>query len=141
VPIDHPDTGLPVMDGVSEAGEARTILLVDDDVLVRMGTEALLSSLGYRVIAADSGPAALRSLESGGRADALATDYAMPGMSGAELVREVRRRRPKLPVLLMTGYNKPPERIDNAIVMQKPFSPSELASNLARLIDGMPGGL
>lgn len=112
----------------------RVILLVEDDVLVRLGTEAVLSQLGYRVISAENGVQALKSLLNDETVDALATDYAMPEMSGAELVRAARRHRPNLPALLMTGYADLPEGIEDAVVLQKPFSPGELAADLSRIM-------
>lgn len=110
------------------------VLLVEDDFLVRMGTEAILSSLGYRVIAAESGFEALKSLREDDTVDALATDYAMPEMSGVELVREARRCRPNLPALLLTGYADLPECVEDTVVLQKPFSPGELAADLSRIL-------
>ena len=115
------------------AGNA-VLLLVDDDELVRIGTRALLESLGYRVVEADGGAAALRVLQGGALVDALVTDYAMPTMSGAVLVHEARRLVPGLPVLLMTGYADRPHGVDGIPLLQKPLRPDELASHLAALV-------
>ncbi len=109
-------------------------LLVDDDTVVRAGLEAMLEGLGYRVAAASGGPAALTLLRNGTAIDALVTDYAMPGMNGAELVEEVRRLYRDLPVLLITGYAEKPTGFEQMPVLQKPFRPSELAESLGNLM-------
>jgi CheY-like chemotaxis protein len=115
-------------------GDGKVVLLVDDDHLVRLGVEAVLVFLGYRVLAADSGAAALEILRDGGVIDAMVTDYAMPGMSGATLLHEARRLVPGLPVLLITGYTDKPDDFENIAHLQKPFGPKELAAHLAALI-------
>ncbi len=81
-----------------------TILVVDDDPDVRALAVASLQELGYRVLAADGAAAGLDVLGSGSDIDLLLVDYAMPGMTGTELVRQVRMQLPSLPVLFMTGY-------------------------------------
>ena len=65
-------------------------LFVDDDLLIAGSTVDLLEDLGHQVIEAHSAKEALRLLEGGLAADLLITDHAMPGMTGIELVREVR---------------------------------------------------
>jgi CheY-like chemotaxis protein len=80
------------------------VLLVDDDDAVREVTAAILDDLGYKVIEAASGGAALERLAGGSAVDVVVLDFAMPGMNGAEVEREIRARRPQLPVLFATGY-------------------------------------
>jgi PAS domain S-box-containing protein len=116
--------------------DGKIVLLVDDDTLVRLGLEAVLSSLGYHVLAVDRGAAALEILREWGAIDAMVTDYAMPGMNGATLVYEARRLIPSLPVLLITGYANKPDGFENTAHLQKPFRPSELAAHLTALIHG-----
>ena len=79
-------------------------LFVDDDLLIAGSTVDLLEDLGHQVIEAHSAIEALRLLEGGLAADPLITDHAMPGMTGIELAREVRRQYPQLPILLATGF-------------------------------------
>ena len=81
-----------------------TILLVDDDPAVRDVTAAMLEDIGYGVIEADDGAAALDLLSKGVRVDLLLADFVMPGMTGGELIKAVAACRPGLPVLLVTGY-------------------------------------
>jgi PAS domain S-box-containing protein len=115
-------------------GNGEVVLLVDDDAIIRFATSEILESLGYAVVAAESGPAALRILEEGTVVDAMITDYAMPGMSGARLVSEARRLLPNLPVLMMSGYAEKPDDLDHIVLLQKPFQTGTLAEYLATLL-------
>ena len=81
------------------------ILLVDDDDEVREVTAALLVDCGYGVVEAASGAAAIHMLaDSTNRIRFVVADYAMPGMTGRELLDHVRRTRPDMPFLLITGF-------------------------------------
>jgi CheY-like chemotaxis protein len=128
----------PASDEVVHGGQ-QVVLFVDDDALVRLGAEAALTGLGYRVLAADGGDAALTILRAGAAVDALVTDYAMPGMNGATLVQEVRRLTPGLPALLITGYADKPTGLQHIPLLQKPFRPNDLAAHLAAILgEGRP---
>jgi signal transduction histidine kinase/CheY-like chemotaxis protein len=81
----------------------RTILVVDDEVECRDTISAMLTANGFTAIVAESGEAALRLMDSGVEFHLLLVDFAMPGMDGAELAREIRVRRPSLPVVFITG--------------------------------------
>jgi CheY-like chemotaxis protein len=82
------------------AGGGQTILVVEDDELVRPSVETLIESLGYRVLSARNGPDALEILRQDTPIDLLFTDVFMPGgMYGPKLVAEARRLRPELKVL------------------------------------------
>src|SRR5215470_11872776 len=83
----------------------KTILVVEDDELVRPSVESLIESLGYRVLSAGNGPDALEILRQDTPIDLLFTDAFMPGgMYGPKLVAEARRLRPELKVLYTSGY-------------------------------------
>ena len=88
-----------------------------------------LESLGYRVIAAENGPAALELLARGSQVDLLLADMAMPGMNGVELIKEVRERHHGLRAMLVTGYADTgafsPSEGD--FVLQKPYRLERLA--------------
>jgi DNA-binding NtrC family response regulator len=86
-------------------GRGETVLLVDDEEpLVRLGEE-LMARLGYEPVGFTSSAAALASFRnSPQRFDIVLTDEAMPEMTGSELVREIRKIRPDVPVVIMTGY-------------------------------------
>ena len=88
-----------------------TILVVEDDDALRSYTVETLAELGYRVLPATNGAAALEILDSGNDIDLLFTDVVMPGgLNGRQLADEAVRRRPGLKVLFTTGYTR------NAIV-------------------------
>ena len=71
------------------------MLLVDDDILVSMGAADMLLDLGHSVTEAQSGPHALKLLESDAPFDIVVTDYAMPGMNGFELAQRVKEQKSK----------------------------------------------
>jgi CheY-like chemotaxis protein len=110
-----------------------TALLVDDEALVRMSTADMLMDLGYQVVEAGSAEEALRLVSDGLVPHLLVTDHLMPGMSGAELARDLRARRPELPVLIVSGYAEA-EGIEPGLPrLTKPFRNAELAASLAAL--------
>jgi CheY-like chemotaxis protein len=117
-----------------------TILVVEDDDALRSYTTEVLAELGYRVLEAPNGPAALQVLETK-KVDLLFIDVVMPGgMNGRELADEAKRRRPELKVLFATGYTRNAivhhGRLDPGInMMGKPFSFNELSTTLRKLLD------
>ena len=117
------------------ASHAAVILVVDDDALINMNTADMLSELGHTVLEAYSGQEALSILKDGRRIDALITDYDMPGMSGVELAALAQELRPKLPVLLATGYTDLPNGTMSELPrLAKPFQQDVLARQLAALL-------
>jgi len=116
----------------------RTVLLVDDDAAVRTTEAEVLASLGYHVLEAGSGGAALELLSDGRDIDALLIDFGMPGMNGAEVGRQALARRPGTPMLFVTGFADCGALADfpTASVLQKPFRREELAAALAEAISG-----
>jgi len=80
-----------------------TILVVDDEAECRDTISAMLTANGFSVALAESGEAALRLVDQGLGFHLLLVDFAMPAMNGAELAREVRARRPSIPVVFFTG--------------------------------------
>jgi two-component system cell cycle sensor histidine kinase/response regulator CckA len=113
-------------------GGSETILLVEDEPAVRKLVGRMLRHLGYTVLDADSGHAALEMLaRHSGRLDLLVTDVVMAGMSGWELAGQVRRLQPAIKALFMSGYTSD-EVVRRGIVessaafLQKPFSIEEL---------------
>jgi signal transduction histidine kinase len=119
------------------SGEA-SILLVDDDKAVREVTAALLNDLGYEVREAGSGGAALDLLAHGLRVDLLLVDFAMPGMNGAELAREVQTRWPTLPILFVTGFADRAllAGVSEARIIGKPFVRGELGDKVQLALAG-----
>ncbi|MGE0746663.1 MAG: response regulator [Rhodospirillales bacterium] len=101
----RPAAATPAAASVDEAPAGATILVVEDNNEVRMVTVAILKSLGYTVVEADTGPAALEVLRGPAAIDLLYTDVIMPGgMTGVALAREARALRPALPVLFTSGF-------------------------------------
>ena len=112
------------------------VLVVDDDALVLAGTAAMVEDLGHSTVKMSSGVAALEFLNSGTEVDLLITDHAMPGMTGAELARQVRRSWPMLPVLVASGYAElPDEQSSDLPRLSKPYRQDELAAQIAKLLD------
>jgi CheY-like chemotaxis protein len=110
------------------------VLVVDDHEDVREVIVAYLETLGYDVVQASSGRTALDFLLGNAKGvDLLIADYAMPEMSGLELVRAVRAKNPTLPVVMVTGYAETGDVDDrhlDAVLLKKPFRMNELASTI-----------
>jgi CheY-like chemotaxis protein len=118
-------------------GPRRTILLVDDDSAVREVTSTLLQELGYSVIEAQNGFAALAVIERTAKIDLLLADFAMPGMNGAELARTLRQRQPDLPVVFITGYAELGELDEQEyFIVPKPFRENDLANKVHSALKG-----
>ena len=126
---------------IVKAPRQATILLVDDEELVRTGTADMLSDLGYGVVQAASGAEALRLLRSGCEPDLLVTDYLMPGMNGVNLIELASAIAPNTKPLLITGYSDiatgPGANLPR---LQKPFRQGELARRIADLLTQSEGG-
>jgi two-component system, cell cycle sensor histidine kinase and response regulator CckA len=120
---------------------AETVLLVEDDAVVRRLVRGTLEGFGYTVLEAESGAAALAAASTHpGPIAAVVSDLVLPGMGGRELVEELVRLRPRLGVLFMSGYTDDPiVRLGGfapgADYLQKPFTPSALALKLRAVID------
>ncbi len=111
-----------------------TILLVEDDALIAMSTAGLLEDLGHHVVEASRGAEALKILREQPAVDLMITDYAMPGMSGAEVARAARALRPDLPILLATGFADLPDGEEMKLPrLRKPYMQHQLAAEIARL--------
>ncbi len=119
---------------VASAGGG-TILVVEDNPEVADVTISMLRELGYEVCAARDAGAALAMID-GRRLDLVLSDIVMPGsIDGAGLAEEIRRRRPDLPVLLVTGYAEAVDKLSGDVaVLRKPFDLAELSRVTARLI-------
>lgn len=100
-PIDAARAGGKLPDG--DAGMGETVLMVEDEAVVRMVAADVLRDLGYRVLEASDGLAALDLMHSDERVDLLLTDMGLPGMDGRRLAEAARRLRPGLRVLFVTG--------------------------------------
>jgi signal transduction histidine kinase/CheY-like chemotaxis protein len=123
-----------VLESLKASERGGAILLVDDDEQVRLTTATILRDIGFQVVEAGSGGAALEILDSRRRIDLLLLDFAMPGMNGVEVARAAAARRPGLRILFVTGYADLTAltHVDEHRVIRKPFEEGELARRLAR---------
>ncbi|MBU1539241.1 MAG: response regulator [Alphaproteobacteria bacterium] len=117
-------------------GPHKRILVVDDDADVRRFIVDCLQSLGYSVDEAAEGRSALRRLKET-PPDLLIVDYAMPGMTGVDVVMEARASAPALPIIMATGYADM-EAVDRVMppesLLRKPFRLAELATAVRRAL-------
>jgi signal transduction histidine kinase/CheY-like chemotaxis protein len=122
-----------------QAKPGQVVLVVEDEEQVRVMTVEALRELGYDVVQAPDGGAALARFHEMERVDLLLTDIVMPGMNGRELADRIRAERPETPVLFTTGYTR------NAVVhngmldpgvafLAKPFTVDQLARKVADTI-------
>ena len=116
-----------------------TILLVEDEAMVRTVAERALARHGYKVLTANNGEEALERLEQAGEQVALLiSDVVMPLMDGPTMVREARKTHPDMPILFMSGYAEEQLRksidIANVAFLPKPFSVQELAEAVRRVL-------
>jgi signal transduction histidine kinase len=139
---DRDEIATKAEEAAATTGSGQTILVVEDEPAVREHSIASLRDLGYRVLAAADGHAALRMLARETEIAVLFTDVGLPGgMTGRQLVEAARVRRPDLKVVYTTGYAR------NAIVhggvldpgtelLPKPFSYAALAAKIRAVLDG-----
>src|SRR2546425_2677178 len=126
---------------VAPAGGRETLLVAEDEQLVRLLARKILEHAGYAVLVASGGPDALRLAgQHRGPIDLLLTDVVMPEMSGRELMHRLAGHRPEMRVLYMSGYaDEAVERhgvLDpGTAVIQKPFTPHGLARHGREVLD------
>jgi signal transduction histidine kinase len=125
---------LPATQPPLAAKSSLRVLVVDDDVLVALGTVAMLEDLGHEPVEANSGQQALDVLASKGSFDLVITDHAMPSMTGLELAEKIRQIYPGLPIILASGYVEIPNGGNPAVEfirLTKPFSQGQLETAMA----------
>lgn len=120
-----------------ESAMPLTVLLVDDDPLIRESLPHLLGRLGHRVEVVATGPGALERLASGAAVDVVILDKSMPGMDGLETLARLRQDHPDLPVILATGDLQPSDEVlllqlGGAHAIAKPFAVEDLNRALRR---------
>jgi signal transduction histidine kinase len=128
---------------VSETGSyralgRRTVLVVEDDEVVRRLILDVLADLGFDVIEALDGKAGLDSLLSDARIDLLITDVGLPKLNGRQMVDLAKERRPRLRTLFITGYAEADANIENlgprTTLMTKPFPMEALAQRIHEIM-------
>lgn len=132
----------PVVQESGPAGELQapasaplTVLLVEDDALIRMDAADMLRGLGHEVVEADYGPDALAMLGER-RIDVLVTDVGLPGMSGIQLAERARQLQPEIGLVFATGDTEleSRERQPRSAILCKPYDGASLAESLRRAL-------
>jgi len=121
----------PEVEATLAAG-AGTVLLVDDEDVIRTTTAQMLADMGYTVIEAASAKQAMFHITDP-RIELILTDHLMPGMSGTQFAREAQARRPGLPILVISGFAEVEDIAPDLPRLMKPFRAAELAAGLASL--------
>jgi len=115
------------------------VLVIDDDPIVLAGTAAMLEDLGHTATEVGSAEQGLKILQSDASIDLVITDHAMPGMTGTELAKRIRRKWPELPVIIATGYAELPGELDPSVPrLSKPYRQQDLAAVVAQLVGEQP---
>jgi two-component system cell cycle sensor histidine kinase/response regulator CckA len=116
-----------------------TILLVEDEDMVRAVAERALTRAGYSVVTASQGEEGLERFAGMDKIDLILSDVVMPTMDGPAMVRAMRAKRPTLPVLFMSGYAEEQLRqsinIEDVAFLPKPFSVAQLAEAVSAALD------
>ncbi|MFA5140816.1 MAG: response regulator [Elusimicrobiota bacterium] len=130
----------PAAKTIEARGE--TVLLVEDEPVIRRLAERTLADRGYEVLTAADGPEALRALKHRGKpVDLVVTDLVLPGMSGREMARDISRRKLSSRTLYISGYAGDAVVRHGALepglaFLEKPFSPESLLCRLREVLDG-----
>jgi PAS domain S-box-containing protein len=136
--VESPAASEDAAAGPIARGNGERVLVVDDEEALVAVTSEVLKHIGYEPVACSDGAAALAAFDAG-RIDAVIADELMPGITGTQLARALRRRRPDLPIVLVSGYTGPmlSERALAAGVteiLKKPVQSREIAAALARVL-------
>jgi DNA-binding response OmpR family regulator len=119
--------------------EVPTVLIVEDELLLRMGVADYLRGCGYRVVEADNGDEAVSVLESDARIDVVFTDITMPGtLNGFGLAQWVRRKRPEVRVILTSGISRTAQEVRDLCahgsLVAKPYDYGEIERHIRALL-------
>jgi PAS domain S-box-containing protein len=130
----------PAVETVAPRGEGITILLVEDDELMRELTQQMLEEQGYRVLSATDGVSAQQAVATNGDVHIILTDVVMRGMSGPELVRHLRESSPEMRVVYMSGYTgdliaEKDVTQDGVVFLEKPFTRSGLLGAIQKAME------
>jgi two-component system cell cycle sensor histidine kinase/response regulator CckA len=150
LPVHHADPNAPVAElaapveaPVQQWSGGGRVLLVEDEDMVRAVAERALTRAGYTVTTASDGDEGLEIVASGAEFDMIVSDVVMPAMDGPSMVREVRKLRPDLPVLFMSGYAEEQLRkeidIDSVEFLPKPFSVQQISDKVGAVLAAAKG--
>ncbi|MFA7943828.1 response regulator [Pseudomonas brenneri] len=116
------------------SGES-TILVVEDDAIVRMLIVDVLEELEFKVLEAEHAEAAQVFIEDSAKViDLMMTDWGLPGMNGKELAEKTRELRPTLPILLASGYAENIDLPEGVQMIAKPFSIDQLRDKVKGML-------
>ncbi|WP_374526375.1 response regulator [Sphingopyxis sp.] len=136
---DAPATPAPAAKPKKSQWGSGTILLVEDEDMVRAVAERALTRAGYSVVTASQGEEGLERFAAMDKIDLVVSDVVMPTMDGPAMVRAMRAKRPALPVLFMSGYAEEQLRqsinIDDVAFLPKPFSVAQLTEAVSAALD------
>jgi PAS domain S-box-containing protein len=127
------------VDDAKPAATGETVLIVEDEPVVRGVIQETLGEQGYRTLEAVDGPSGLEILRSGERIDLLVTDVGLPGMNGRQLADLARETRPDLKILFITGYDEGVAISDGFLqpgmeMITKPFDLDNLSRRIRAMI-------
>jgi CheY-like chemotaxis protein len=126
---------------VEHAATGETVLVVEDEPVVRGVILEMLAEQGYRTLEAVDGPSGLRILRANERIDLLVTDVGLPGMNGRQLADQARETRPGLKILFITGYAESVAIADGFLqpgmeMITKPFDLENLSQRIRKMVSG-----
>jgi CheY-like chemotaxis protein len=138
-----PPMNTPVLSRESDPVEhqdMQTVLVVEDEMMVRMPIAEYLRDCGYNVVEAADASEAIAAVDAEGPVSLVFSDVRMPGkMDGFELAEWFRSHHPSVPVLLTSGYNGgralPPGSVSRQRFIEKPYSQMQVARRIAALLD------
>ena len=132
--VQWPSTFTPAeLDAVSPPANGHTVLIIDDEDLVRDVVARMIEDLGYAAITATDGPSGLAIVDSL-PIDAVLVDLTMPRMGGADVVNALRARRPELPIVLCSGFDRDGRAVRADAYLPKPFRIDALDQTLSKLL-------
>jgi CheY-like chemotaxis protein len=115
--------------GTMAANDPKMVLVVEDELLVRVATSQTLAEAGYLILEAGTGDEALRIITAGAPLSAVVTDIEMPGaLDGLELAKAIETRWPEIAIVIISGRRLPaPDELpQKAVFLPKPYSPGRL---------------
>ncbi|MEN8676674.1 MAG: response regulator, partial [Alteriqipengyuania sp.] len=117
------------------------VLLVEDEDMVRAVAERALVRAGFTVNAQPDGEDGLAEIANGGEFDLIVSDVVMPGMDGPAMARAIRKLRPEIPILFMSGYAEETLRdeinIENMHFIAKPFSVEQISRKVGEVLSSV----
>jgi PAS domain S-box-containing protein len=144
LPRHHGEIGKPQAPPAKKAGLAsrgETVLVIEDEPVVRAVIVEMLAEQGYRTLEAVDGPIGMKILRSSERIDLLVTDVGLPGISGRQVADQAREIRPRLKILFITGYAESAAMSQGFLqpgmeLVTKPFELDHLAQRIRAMISG-----